>query len=178
MPETWLREEDKPSCHALCPPRRRSAPVTDVLQWLQCFAALVGMLSQCFPAVVPELMDYQAPIIKCSRDFDGLAWAQYDRAYRRQAAQTKDLSLGSIRHYNSLCFAGKAKHGVTCVHCLSNGHVSEARPDNPTRAYVPVWYAGRLATGAPTPQLPTQQTKVCHLFNAYSTLQKSHCDCL
>ena len=60
MPETWLKEEDEPSRHVLCPPRRRSAPVTDALQWLQCFAAMVGVLSQCFPAVVPEFFFHRS----------------------------------------------------------------------------------------------------------------------
>ena len=41
--------------------------------------------------MVPEFMLCQAMIIKYTRDFHGLAWAQYDRAYRRQVAQTKDL---------------------------------------------------------------------------------------
>ena len=85
------KEEDDPSRHALCrPPRRRSAPVTDVLQtqWLQCFAAMVGVLSHRFPAVAPELMAYQATIIKCSRNSDSLAWAQYDRAYRQPKLKT------------------------------------------------------------------------------------------
>ena len=41
--------------------------------------------------MVPELMAYQATIVKCSHDFEGMGWAQYDWAYRRQVAQTKDL---------------------------------------------------------------------------------------
>ena len=43
--------------------------------------------------MVPELMLYQATIVKCSRNFEGLAWAQYDQTYRRQATQTKDFCL-------------------------------------------------------------------------------------
>jgi hypothetical protein len=82
MPETWLLEEEESKKTTLSLPHRRSAPVTDILQWLQCFAALVGVLSQPYPQMVPELMSYQATIIKCAKDFHGLAWAQYDRAYR------------------------------------------------------------------------------------------------
>ena len=47
-------------------------PITDILQWLQCFAGMVGVLLQKYPQMVPELMAYQATIIKCSRDFEGL----------------------------------------------------------------------------------------------------------
>ena len=76
MPETWLREEDT-SNTTLSWPRRRPTPVTDILQ---CCAALVGVLSRAYLTMVSEFMSYQATIIKCARDFDGLAWAQYDRA--------------------------------------------------------------------------------------------------
>ena len=33
---------------------------------------------------------YLATIVK---DFEGISWAQYDRDYRRQVAQTKDLTV-------------------------------------------------------------------------------------
>ena len=68
--------------------------------------------------MVPELMAYQAMIVKCSRDFEGLAWAQYDRAYRRQAAQTKDLRWSRLNPtLFSLCFTGKARRNIACAHC-------------------------------------------------------------
>ena len=93
MPESWMREEEEASKPILTMPRRRLAPVTDILLWLQCYAALVGVLSRAYPTMVPEFMSYQALIIKCARDFQGPAWAQYDRAFRRQVAQTKELRL-------------------------------------------------------------------------------------
>ena len=73
----------------------RAAPVTDILQWLTCYAAMVGVFLKEYPSMVPEFMSYQATIIKCVRDFDGLAWAQYDRAYR-QVAQTKELHWSKL----------------------------------------------------------------------------------
>ena len=91
MPEMWLQEEESGK-NTLVWSKRCSAPVTDILQWLQCYAAMVGVLARAYPTMVLEFMSYQATFIKCARDFDGLAWAQYDRAgYRRQVAQTKDL---------------------------------------------------------------------------------------
>ena len=44
MPETWMREEDE-GRNVLALPKRRSPPITDVLQWLQCFSGMVGVLS-------------------------------------------------------------------------------------------------------------------------------------
>ena len=129
---------------------------------------MVGVLSQRFPAMVPELMAYQTTIIKCSRDFDGLAWAQYDRAYRPQAAQSKDLKWSRLNPtLYSLCFAGKAKRGVACVHCLSDSHSSDSCPDNPARAYLPVWYGnGHGTTSMGLAPRYNQPLKVCYLFNA------------
>ena len=42
MPETWLRDEEENMRNTLSLPRRRTAPVTDILQWLQCFAGITG----------------------------------------------------------------------------------------------------------------------------------------
>lgn len=39
MPETWLLEEEE---NTLSLPQCQSASVTDILQWLQCFADLVS----------------------------------------------------------------------------------------------------------------------------------------
>ena len=37
-------------------PKRRRASVTDVLVWVQCFSAMVGVLSTVYPDKVPEFM--------------------------------------------------------------------------------------------------------------------------
>ena len=64
-------------------PRKRSAFITDIAQWTQCFAGYVSVLATKYPKYVPEMMAYLATIVKCARDFDGVAWAHYDRAYQR-----------------------------------------------------------------------------------------------
>ena len=97
---------------------------------------MVGVLSQKYPHMVPELMAYQATIVKCSRDFEGLAWARYDWAYRRQVAQTKDLRWSRLNPtLFSLCFAGKARRNITCAHCLSDNHTSDTCLDNPSHSF-------------------------------------------
>ena len=177
MPETWLRDEEESTRNTLSLPRRRTAPVTDILQWLQCFAGMVGVLSQKYPHMVPELMAYQATIVKCSRDFEGLAWAQYDRAYRRQAAQTKDLRWSRLNPtLFSLCFAGKARRNIACAHCLSDNHTSDACPDNPSRSFF--WWqhpgatfphaggASPVGVAPPVGGAHPGRLRICHLFNA------------
>ena len=56
MPETWLLDEEESKKATLSLPRHWSAPVTDILQWLQCYAALVGVLSKAYPQMVPEFV--------------------------------------------------------------------------------------------------------------------------
>ena len=77
LPETWLRDEEgrKGLVGLHC---RKSAPITNILQWVQCFVAMV----------------YQATIMRCYRDFKDLHWIQYNRMYWCQVAITKDTMLG------------------------------------------------------------------------------------
>ena len=70
--------------------------MTNIFTWLQGCASLVSALSTRYPAYVPEFQAYQSTIIKCYRDYGGLGWAQYDRAFRRQVAVTKSLNWSQI----------------------------------------------------------------------------------
>ena len=84
-----------------------------------------------YPSMVPKFMSYQATIIKCAWDFDGFAWAQYNRTYRCQVAQTKELWWSKLNlTLYSLCFAGKAKCHIVCSFCLSDNHSSDQCPEN------------------------------------------------
>ncbi len=131
MPESWLAKsmglkapEPGKCCAALAKPRR--PPVTDILIWPQCYAAMVGVLPARFPQAVPSPMAYQTIVIKASRDFDRLGWVQYDRAFRRQAAVTKDLNRACINiTLYSICFASSAKHTSVCALCLNDSHSTE-----------------------------------------------------
>lgn len=71
MPETWVRDKEESMRNTLSLLWRRTAPITDILQWLQCF----GVLSQKYSQMVLELMAYQATIVKYSHNFEHLAWA-------------------------------------------------------------------------------------------------------
>ena len=62
-------------------------------------------------------------ILCCHRDFEGPAWVQYDRAYRRQSTITKNPNWSQINTtFYSLCFVGRAKRNHICSHCSSNNH--------------------------------------------------------
>ena len=54
MIESWLEEECDTQRNILTLPSRRTALVTDILQWVQCYGTLVGVLCRLFPQMVPE----------------------------------------------------------------------------------------------------------------------------
>lgn len=138
-------------------PRKRRPPVTNIFTWLQGFASLVSALSTRYPAYVPEFLAYQSTIIKCYRDYDGLGWAQYDRAFRRQVAVTKSLNWSQINGtLYSLCFAGKGRRSAVCIHCLSDNHASERCPDAPAISATTSKLRGSTSTS----------NELCRLFNA------------
>ena len=134
LPETWLSsiDEEPSKCCSGSTKEKKRKPVTNIFTWLQGFASLVSALSTKYPTMVPEFLAYQSTIVKCYKDFEGLGWAQYDRAFRRQVAVTKDLRWSQINGtLYSLCFAGKAKKSAVCAHCLSDNHSTERCPEAP-----------------------------------------------
>ena len=163
MPETWLRDKEENIRNTLSLPWRRTAPVTDILQWLQFF----GVLSQKYSQMVPELMVYQVTIVKYSHDFEGLAWALYDLAYRRQVAQTKDLCWSCLNPtLFSLCLAGKARYNIGCTH---NNHPLDNCPDNPSHSLFLWQHLGQtflpVGVAAPVGGAHPFRLCICHLFS-------------
>ena len=157
LPETWLSSmEDTATSHCCgATNAKKKKPITNIFTWLQGYASLVSALSTRYPAMVPEFMAYQSTTVKCYKDFEGLGWAQYNRAFRRQVAVTKDLRWSQINGtLYSLCFAGKAKKSAICYHCLSDNHPSERCPE------APIYLAGK-----PGPSRK-EAVPVCRLYNA------------
>ena len=129
----------------------------------------MGVLSRAHPAMVPEFISYQATIIKCARDFHGPAWAQYDRAYQRQVAQSKDLRWSRLNPtLYSLCFAGKVKRLVVYASCLSNSHTTDQCPESmDLETAIMSWHQGAGSSAAHTVGSSTSsKAKLCFLFNA------------
>ena len=131
MPEAWLFEEPaEEGVKIMGLPKHRKAPITDILCWLQCYGTMVAALATKFPGKVPQFMAYQSLIIKSHRDFAGLGWVQYDRAFRHQVAVTKDLEWSRVNStLHSLCFAGKQRRSPLCSLRLSDNHPTKRCPD-------------------------------------------------
>ena len=170
LPETWQVETEGSCCHTRRP--RRSL-VTDIHVWTECFATMAAILSATFPSKAPHFFAYLRIITKASRTFDSSAWASYDMAYRRQAANRGSLDWGVVDPalYNE-AFAGRAKLIPRCRYCLADTHSSQECLHAPAEAPPggPVQADSRPPRSlSRQPQEPTARqvsADICRLFNA------------
>ncbi len=92
LPASWRLElAEEGCCQSRCP---RHGLVMDLLLWTECYATLVAVLSVHYPHKAPHFMAYLRTIIRASHNFEGVAWASCDMAYRRQAANQHSLDWG------------------------------------------------------------------------------------
>ena len=91
LPDTWPNENTSPEqghpYHRTCCP-----PVTEIIQWLECFGRLASMLRMKHPNKVGEFSAYQLSILRAARNFKGTAWVAYELQYRRKALARRDLN--------------------------------------------------------------------------------------
>ena len=156
LPESWRLEPAEAGC---CHSRRpRRGLVTNFPLWVECYAALVATLSTRYPAKMPHFMAYLRTITRASRNFEGTAWASYDMAFRRQAANLRSLDWGVIDSalYNE-AFTGRARLIPRCRFCLADTHDTKECTFAPEERQSPV-----RAFSSPREQRSVQ---ICQLFN-------------
>ena len=173
LPDSWHAEELKDTC-CRAPRPRRGGLITDVVLWCECYATMVAVLSTKYPEKAPHFMDYMRSIVRASRTFEGAAWASYDAAFRRRAANrlSPDWSQSDSALFNE-AFAGRGKVLHRCIHCLSEMHTSRecfyAPQEEPPHPKQP-----RPGLGHPSftnhPSWPTSDRsmpsmELCGLFN-------------
>lgn len=132
LPETWLLQHDSPmgQTSLFAQFKRQKGPVSNILQWVQCFATLASVLGSAYPQKISELLAYMATIVKCSRKFEGPAWVLYDRAFRRQAEVSRDLNWSKLNpSLFNLYFTGRARKRMLCHLCLAEGHSADTCPE-------------------------------------------------
>ena len=119
--ESWSQKSDEPNTGLVVGNRRRR-PVTELIPWVQCFAAYTSVMSRRFPESVPELLAYMTGIIRASGEY-GPTWTGYDSAFRRQAASTGNRIWSRINpSLYAVCFTGKAQGIPRCSTCASIDH--------------------------------------------------------
>ena len=126
LPETWRQEAAQANTVTCCHSRRPiRGLITDIALWTECITMLAAALSARYLDKAPHLMAYLWTIVSTSRNFEGSAWALYDAAYRRQAANKRslDLAIPDPALYNEV-FTGRARVIPRCQFCLSDSHSS------------------------------------------------------
>ena len=151
-------------------PKGKCKPVTNILEWLQCFGLYVAILSQSEPERIPDLQGYQVLIIQASMEYDDNRWMGYDRVFRLKATSQKGISWSSIdTTLWNVAFSGKSKTG-RCSQCFSLTHSSaECRWSSET-------HSSKTTTGS-----VSQSTKmfrpVCYEWNATPSPNCSYPHC-
>ena len=86
---------------------------------------MAAILAAQNPDKAPQLFAYLTTITRASCNFDSAAWASYDMAFCKQAANWGSLDWGFVDTalYNET-FTGRARTITRCSFCLSNTHSS------------------------------------------------------
>ena len=110
---------------------------------------------------------YLRTITKASRTFESSAWASYNMAYHRQAANRGSLDWGVVdAALYSEAFAGRAKVIPRCRYCLADTHTSSECPHAPAESASD----SRPAHGGPRqtncPAAASSAVEICRLYNA------------
>ena len=65
-------------------PRSRRKTVTNIFEWVKCFAIYVAVLRS-WPQRVPEMLEYLILILEAYMEHGGDGWIGYDRCFRMTA---------------------------------------------------------------------------------------------
>jgi hypothetical protein len=107
-------------------------------------------------------------IVRASRNFEGAAWASYDAAYRRQAANKQSLDWATIDPtiYNE-AFTGRARLVPRCCYCLADTHEARECQYAPREEPPPAKQQRSNAWGAgPSQRQNPRAVELCELFNS------------
>ena len=133
---------------------------------IECFATLAAVLSVCYPDKAPQFMACMRTIVRASRNFEGPAWATYDMAFRRQAANRQSLDWGITDPvlYNE-AFMGRAKPylAVGTVYWTAMQAMTARMPQM------------TLSSTAPSPQNRTSTTATAQIYRLFNRAEGSQC---
>ena len=87
------------------PGPRNTKQLMDIINWVQAFSIYASIFCVHYPHRARDLWLYQLFIVRIARQFRGLTWANYDKAFRRDAAarNVTDWSQMNVElfHYHS-----------------------------------------------------------------------------
>ena len=70
--------------------------IRNFIDWAEAWAVYAGVVCQSDPKRVGSLISYFLLISKMSRDLHGTGWLDYDRAFRKKAAESPNLLWGEV----------------------------------------------------------------------------------
>ena len=120
LPKTWQQGAAQSSTYC-CSRHPKRGLITNIALWTECFTTLAAALSAHYPDKAPHLMAHLRTIVRANRNFEGSAWASYDAAYRRQAANNRSVNwaIPDPALYNE-AFTRRARVIPRCQFCLSD----------------------------------------------------------
>ena len=153
------------------PNKARRRTVTNILEWMQCFATYMTVDSKKQPEWMPDILGYFILIIEANMEYGGEAWLGYDCRFRQIAASDqKRVWSQSDSTLWDLAFSGKAKANK-CCYCFSLTHSSsqcEWAPDLQSTPPQPL-FASILPSQFQPPYKPSFQMqtplRICKTFN-------------
>ena len=75
---------------------KRLPTVTDIVDWIQCFAVYMAFISRHKPKRIADLLGYQSLIIGASMDCREGKWVIYDRRFRLKASASQNAQWSVI----------------------------------------------------------------------------------
>ena len=85
--------------------QRKKAGTLDVLSWVECFTSYMAVMTASYPSRARDLLAYMALIIRIAKQSPGRCWANYDRAFRLEAAASHLTNWSQINpdlyHYHT-----------------------------------------------------------------------------
>ena len=143
--------------------RSRRKAVTNIFEWVECFAIYVAVLSRSQPQRVPEMLGYLILILEAHMEHGGDGWIGYDRRFRMTAAGNPSINWATIdTTLWQLAFSGKGKSS-RCKHCFSLLHSSNDCEWGPEPSISSTWINPSTAFQPPMQQ--QQRRQICRDWN-------------
>ena len=141
-------------------PRRKA--VTNIFEWVECFAIYVAVLSRSQPQRVPEMLGYLILILEAHMEHAGDGWIGYDRRFRMTAAGNPSVNWATIdTTLWHLAFSGKGKCS-RCKHFFSLLHSSNDCEWGPEPSTFSTWINPPIVFQPPSQQ---QRRQICRNWN-------------
>ena len=90
--EAFIEVSDNIIVIAKNKPTKKKA-INDIEMWVEAFCTFAAIHGKKCPTMLPELLAYEATIVKAARDYGGQGWLAYDYQFRQMAA-AKSLTTG------------------------------------------------------------------------------------